>query len=74
MEKEDNRGVAEGEDRYFNGTMGLHVGIHLQGLVLIIRIWIIWYCLEFEFSVSDLIRYCHRHSHFFSGLAQRISF
>ena len=24
----DNRGVAEGEDGYFNGTTGLPVGIH----------------------------------------------
>ena len=28
MEKADNRGVAEGEDGYFNGTAGLPVGIH----------------------------------------------
>jgi hypothetical protein len=28
MEKADNRGVAEGEDGYFNGTTGLPVGIH----------------------------------------------
>ncbi len=26
--KADNRGVAEGEDEYFNGTTGLPVGIH----------------------------------------------
>jgi len=24
----DNRGVAEGEDGYFNGTTGLPVGLH----------------------------------------------
>ncbi len=29
MEKADNRGVAEGEDGYLNGTTGLPVGIHL---------------------------------------------
>ena len=28
QEKADNRGVAEGEDGYFNGTTGLPVGIH----------------------------------------------
>jgi hypothetical protein len=28
-DKVDNRGVAEGEDGYFNGTTGLPVGIHL---------------------------------------------
>jgi len=27
-DKADNRGVAEGEDGYFNGTTGLPVGIH----------------------------------------------
>ena len=27
-EKADNRGVAEGEDGYLNGTTGLPVGIH----------------------------------------------
>ena len=29
MEKADNRGVAEGEDGYFNGTTGLPVGSHI---------------------------------------------
>ncbi len=33
MEKADNRGVAEGEDAYLNGTTGLPVGIHeIDGL------------------------------------------
>ena len=27
-DRADNRGVAEGEDGYFNGTTGLPVGIH----------------------------------------------
>jgi len=27
-DKADNRGVAKGEDGYFNGTTGLPVGIH----------------------------------------------
>ena len=27
-DKADNRGVAEGEDGYFNGATGLPVGIH----------------------------------------------
>ncbi len=30
MEKADNRGVAEGEDGYLNGTTGLVVGIHAK--------------------------------------------
>ena len=29
-DKADNRGVAEGEDGYFNGTTGLPVGIHFK--------------------------------------------
>ena len=29
-EKADNRGVAEGEDGYFNGTTDLPVGIHID--------------------------------------------
>jgi len=35
-DKADNRGVAEGEDGYFNGTTGLPVGIHL---VIIQHFW-----------------------------------
>jgi hypothetical protein len=31
-DKADNRGVAEGEDGYFNGTTGLPVGIHFRNL------------------------------------------
>jgi len=34
-EKADNHGVAEGEDGYFNGTTGLHVGIHFCRLFLL---------------------------------------
>ena len=36
-DKADNRGVAEGEDGYFNGTTGLPVGIHSRKQTCLIR-------------------------------------
>ncbi len=37
-DKADNRGVAEGQDEYINGTTGLPVGIHGPGRPMVGRL------------------------------------